>query len=144
MARPSRFYIDTNVAIAIIEASGSLTPGQTAFIGDVDKNRIDAVTSELTLAECLVKPMADRNAGRVAAYLAFLDGRTLLSVLPVSRPILVEAARLRAETGIKLPDAIHVATASAANCDVFLTNDRRMKTSNITIQQWDRMGTIMP
>ena len=67
MAESRRFYIDTNVVIAIIEAPGDLTPGQAAFIDDVDRARIMAITSELTLAECLVKPMAERNAGTVAA-----------------------------------------------------------------------------
>lgn len=137
---PARFYVDTNVVIAIIESSGALTPGQAAFIDDVDRGRNTAVTSELTLAECLVKPMADRNLETVAAYLAFLDGRPQLPVMPVSRAILLEAARLRAESGIKLPDAIHIATASAVNCDVFLTNDRRVKAYvGIKIQWWDEL-----
>jgi len=42
---------------------------------------------------------------------------------PVSRDVLIAAARLRAETGLKLPDAIHAATAQFTGCDQFLTND---------------------
>lgn len=48
-------------------------------------------------------------------------------MLPVSREILVEAARIRAGTALKLPDAIHVATARMCGCEVFLTNDTRIK-----------------
>jgi predicted nucleic acid-binding protein len=104
-----------------------------------------AVTSELTIAECLIKPLSDRNAGTVAAYLTFLDGRPEFPVLPVSRSILLEAARLRAETGIKLPDAIHVATASAADCDVFLTYDRRVRVSaKMKIWLWDELNAAPP
>lgn len=45
---------------------------------------------------------------------------------PVSRDVLLAAARLRAEIGLKLPDAIHVATAQLTGCDQFLTNDARV------------------
>ena len=49
-----------------------------------------------------------------------------LQIIPVSRDILVAAARLRAETNMKLPDAIHAATAQFTGCDQFLTNDARV------------------
>ena len=50
-----------------------------------------------------------------------------LQMLPVNRDVLVAAARLRAETSIKLPDAIHAATAQITGCSYFLTNDTRVK-----------------
>ncbi len=48
-------------------------------------------------------------------------------MLSVERAILIEAAHLQARLGLRLPDAIHVATAVAAGCDVLLSNDRRLK-----------------
>jgi len=135
-----RYYLDTNVVIAIVESTDALSPAQMVFIEGLDRGRLRSVTSELTLAECLVKPMADRDPDAVTAYLTFLDGRPELPVLPASRAILIEAARLRAETGIKLPDAIHMATAAAASCNVFLTNDRRVKAAaKMKIQWWDEL-----
>ena len=50
-----------------------------------------------------------------------------LSVLPVERTILIEAARLQAQLTLRLPDAIHVATAVAAGCSTLLSNDRRLR-----------------
>ena len=89
-----------------------------------------ATTSELTLAEVLVRPMADENAGLQAAYEEMLQPGDGFQLVPVSRPILIEAARLRAESrALKLPDAIHVATARASGCEVLLTNDRALTTS---------------
>ncbi|MBL7202552.1 MAG: PIN domain-containing protein [Anaerolineae bacterium] len=42
--------------------------------------------------------------------------------------ILERAARLRATTdSLRLPDAIHLATATLERCDRFLTNDKRPK-----------------
>ena len=34
-----------------------------------------------------------------------------------------DAARLRAETGLAIPDALHAATALRAGCALFITND---------------------
>lgn len=45
----------------------------------------------------------------------------------MSGDILIQAGILRGKTGMKTPDAIHVATAIASKCKIFLTNDRRIK-----------------
>lgn len=133
-------YLDANVVISIVELSSPLSPAQLDFIAALDRGDVDAVTSELTLAECLVKPMADRNLVTVSAYLQALDGRPPLLSAPISHSILVSAARVRAESGMKLPDAIHIATALDAGCDLFITNDRRIKTfEGLEKQLWDRL-----
>jgi predicted nucleic acid-binding protein len=52
-------------------------------------------------------------------------GRTL-NVLPVTRDVLMKAAQLRAANpSLKLPDAIHAATALQHGCTTFVTNDSR-------------------
>jgi hypothetical protein len=50
---------------------------------------------------------------------------------------LEEAARLRAPTKLKLPDAIHLATATLNGCDCFLTNDDSFK-SITTAEELDQ------
>lgn len=127
MAARLRYYLDSNVIISVVEATNAFGPAQARFIERIDAGEVEAVTSELTLAECLAKPFADRNLATIGAYMTFLDGRPELPVLPVDRSILLNAARLRGELGNKLPDAIQVATALAAGCDRFATNDRRIK-----------------
>ncbi len=51
----------------------------------------------------------------------------MLQVVPISNNILEAAAQLRATTKLKLPDAIHLATANLNGCDCFLTNDDSFK-----------------
>lgn len=89
---------------------------------------IQAITSELTLAEVLVKPLLDRSREREAAYLQAMRPSTSLHLEPVSREILIAASHLRAERGLKLPDAISAATAQLTHCEQLLTNDARFKT----------------
>jgi predicted nucleic acid-binding protein len=43
-------------------------------------------------------------------------------------PIALRVAGLRAERGLRTPDAIHIATAIERGGTVFLTNDRRLAT----------------
>ncbi|MGB7087656.1 MAG: PIN domain-containing protein [Phormidesmis sp.] len=50
------------------------------------------------------------------------------SAVPISRSILIRAAAIRASTKLKLPDAIHAATAITTGCTTFLTNDKQFKT----------------
>ena len=48
---------------------------------------------------------------------------TAVRTLPVTASILRDAARIRAAINLKTPDAIHAATALAAGCVQFITND---------------------
>lgn len=126
--------------IAAAEKSSSFGPVQGLFFAHIDERRIEVVTSEITLAECLVKPFADKDIFAVEAYMAFLGEQPGLPVVPISRSILLSAARLRAETKLKLPDAIHVATAKWAECSAFITNDRGIRHEDgLRVIIWDQL-----
>jgi predicted nucleic acid-binding protein len=123
-----KLYLDTNIFVYWLE-------GYAAFgrvLGDLftrlARGDFRGVTSELTLAECLVKPMIDQNLTRQTAFHEALVSSNGLLVQPVSREVLIEAARMRAALRLTLPDAVHVATAHLAGCQTFLTNDRRLRT----------------
>lgn len=122
-----RLYLDANVFIYYLEAFPAFVTILDELFGRLDNGTVLAVTSELTLAEVLVKPLQAGNAASVAQYEQFLSDSGSLSMVPVTRELLVSAARLRAETSMKLPDAIHVATAVASGCVACLTNDQRLR-----------------
>jgi len=44
----------------------------------------------------------------------------------IDRQLLIAAAKLRREHGVKTPDAIHVASALAAGATLFATNDDKL------------------
>ncbi len=69
-----------------------------------------------------------------AAYQQSLQSTEVLEVVPVNRDVLIEAARLRTITNLRLPDAIHAATAFLSGCETFLTNDRRFAALPPTIK----------
>ncbi len=85
---------------------------------------ITGVTSALTLLEMLVQPYRVGNVALAAQYEAFLARSQGLRFEQITGAVLRAAAQLRAAHNIKIPDAIHLATALVANCSVYLTNDR--------------------
>ena len=138
---PALHYLDSNVLIALIEPVAARTAGQADFIAKFDRGEFFAVASELALSECLVKPLADGNAHTAAAYHDLFSASSSLLVMGVTRAILVAAANLRARSRLKLPDAIHLATATEAECIAFVTNDRDFKAAEapFDIVRWDQL-----
>jgi predicted nucleic acid-binding protein len=124
--RGERVYLDTNVFIYAIEGYPEFVDELNEFFDSIDAGNLRAFTSELTLAEVLVRPLRDANLEIQTAYQQALQSSEGLEVVPVSRDVLIEAARLRAVANLRLPDAIHGATAILTGCETFLTNDRRL------------------
>lgn len=127
MAAPPHVYLDANVFIAAFENPGAHSDHAWWLISAVENGSITASTSELTLAEILVKPFELGNDELAAGYQQMITPVPGFGVLPVSRDILVEAAHLRARrTALRLPDAIHIATARSSACTFIVSDDRRL------------------
>jgi len=122
-----RIYLDTNIFIYALEAFPEYLELIQSIFSSIDSGKNKAVTSELTLAEVLVKPLIDHNAELEYVYQTTIQSSDSIDVIPISRDILIEAARNRAGSpSIHLPDAIHVATARLHQCSSFITNDKRL------------------
>lgn len=119
-------YLDANVFIYLLEGYEEFSPILKKIFGKIDNGISCAVTSELTLAETLVKPILDDNVRLQKIYEQTIQASSLLNVVPISREILMTAAQFRKNT-VRLPDAIHLATAYLSNCHIFLTNDKQLK-----------------
>jgi len=120
-------YIDANIFIYTIEWFEEYNEILENFYNYIYKNNIYTCTSELTISECLVKPLKDKNIKSVNNYLSSIKNNNLLWVFPIWKDILLESAKIRAEVWWKLPDAIHWATANKYNCKYFFTNDKKIK-----------------
>jgi predicted nucleic acid-binding protein len=94
----------------------------------MDQGELASVTNILTLAEVLVVPIRDGDIKLQNAYKDRIRNSRSLTVVDISRDILIKAAELRATTkGVKLPDAIHACTCMISACHYYLTNDVRLK-----------------
>lgn len=84
------------------------------------------VSSELVVLETLVKPLREGDALLERLFRELFDAREI-QLVPVTRTLLEEAARLRAATNLRTPDALHAATALSEGCSLFITNDRAFR-----------------
>ena len=120
-------YIDTNVFIAALEGPEGTSDVAWQVLEAIERGDAVGVTSELTLAELLVQPMRRGDGELVSTYEAMIASDGVFTVAPVDRGALVTAARLRADhPSLRLPDAIHLATAIATGAGHLVTRDVRL------------------
>jgi predicted nucleic acid-binding protein len=118
-----RLYLDANILILIGEGRDETT----SLLTELVTTRTDFVTSELTLAELLVKPYRDGDEALVRRYEDWMFLGGFMEAAPVETSTLRHAALIRARyRTVKLPDAIHLATAIGHGCGHMLSGDTRL------------------
>jgi predicted nucleic acid-binding protein len=122
-------YLDTNVFVYLKEGSGLQADNLISLVGAAQGSvEPPMATSELTLAELLVRPYAEGREDLVAQYEVWMITSNWLQVSAVDREVLRLAARLRADhRTVKLPDAIRLATALLRGCRYVLTADTGLR-----------------
>jgi predicted nucleic acid-binding protein len=85
-----------------------------------------AYCSVVTAAEMLVRPIR-QSSERFSYMHEFLTRFPNLTLLPADLTVAVQAATLRAATGLPLPDAFTIASGLLAGCQAIVTNDERWK-----------------
>ena len=122
----AKVYLDANIFIYTLEAHPLWVPLLTDLLSGLYRHEFTAGTSSLTLSECLVMPFKKNDPNLIKTYREALEPNEFLSVAPIDTQTLITAAQLRAQFGLKLPDAIHAATAQIQGC-ALLTNDTGFK-----------------
>jgi predicted nucleic acid-binding protein len=122
-----RVYFDTNIFIYVLEefaeAAAQLHEIRAALLtGDCE-----VFTSELTLCELLVPHFRSNNLERMKQYRGFLERSGAVTLIATSRLTYLRASDYRGQFGLKTTDAIHVASATEAECAIFLTSDTRLQ-----------------
>ncbi|WP_083656829.1 type II toxin-antitoxin system VapC family toxin [Mongoliimonas terrestris] len=127
VTRAGPVYLDTNVFILAYEGAGAAAGPARRLLGAVETGAVAAVTSEITLAEVLVGALKQGDDGLAAIYRQILMDDDAFTVWPVDRTVLELSADLRVRhASLKLPDAIHLATAVRTVCTHVATADDRL------------------
>ncbi|WP_414568313.1 type II toxin-antitoxin system VapC family toxin [Nostoc sp. CCY 9925] len=119
----SVIYIDTPVVIYSVEWNPDYYSLLQPLWLKFQTGEIQIISSELILMETLVLPLKNNDTFLLNAYEELLLSENM-QLVPISQPVLRQAANLRATTNLKIPDAIHAATALSVNCNQFITNDK--------------------
>jgi predicted nucleic acid-binding protein len=121
----SRVFFDTNLFIYLLEDSGDRGARVTQLVQRLSERQDELLTSTLTLAEVLVKPLALGDEAWADRYEKLMNTPGV-SLLPFDRASARIYARLRQDRTMKPPDVIQLSCAASAKCDLFITNDDRL------------------
>ena len=120
-----KIFFDTNLFIYLLEDSGKRGQLVAEIVERISKRKDQLLTSTLTLAEVLVKPLSVKDVAWANQYEKLLDGQGV-SLLAFDRAAARAYAEIRQDKTIKPPDGIQLACAASAGCDLFITNDDRL------------------
>jgi predicted nucleic acid-binding protein len=121
----SRIFFDTNLFIYLLEDSGPRGVQVLKLLERLSERHDELLTSALTLGEVLVKPLESGDTAWAARYEKLLSGPGV-SILNFDRGAARVYAQLRRDKTLRAPDAIQLACAANAQCDLFVTNDDRL------------------
>ncbi|MCZ8281790.1 MAG: PIN domain-containing protein [Aquidulcibacter sp.] len=114
-------YLDSCICVYAIESA-------SRFHGNVIKAlarhaEAQFAVSHLVMAECLVGPLKSGNSFVVQDYEALFKR---VVVLDLNEAVFRQAAQIRAQGNLKMPDALHLACAQFHGCTALWTNDERL------------------
>jgi predicted nucleic acid-binding protein len=120
----ARLLIDSSVVLAYLAGSEAASATATRIFDEfLATGRDRGALSMVSVGEILVRPF---RAGPAALAIAegFLGHFADLDLIEIDYAIAREAARIRATTDMRMPDALILSTALVAGIDLFCTNDR--------------------
>ncbi len=115
----SRIYLDSSPVIYLVQ---QVVPFWTAVRTRLSASGVVCVSSDLTRMECLVLPLRNGDSRLVADFDTFFSAE-VAEMVPFTPAVFRRAAEIRAQFNFRTPDALHLAAAMEAVCDLFLTND---------------------
>lgn len=125
----SRIFWDTNLFIYLFEGYGQFSVKVQSLRKRMLERGDQLLTSTLTLGELLVKPTEIGASDLCQRYEQALSASAVLVSFDARAAL--QYARLRCDRSIRPPDAIQLACASAAQVDLFITNDERLQSKRV-------------
>jgi uncharacterized protein len=121
----SRIYWDSMLFIYLLEGNPTFGPRVREILEGMIQRGDTLCTSVFSVGEVLCGPRqigSDSGADRVKQFFTGSD----IEILPFTVETADRFSIIRTTTGAHPPDAIHLATAAAAETDLFLTNDKQL------------------
>ena len=114
-------YLDSCIVIYVAEK----IPRWRAALAEAMAAETDAqfAISPLVMMECLVGPLRSGNRELETDYRAAFADFTMVAI---SEAVFLAAAAVRARSGLKTPDALHLACAQRHDCTSLWTADQRL------------------
>ena len=124
-----RVFLDSSALIAFHSQAEPIHLLAQHLLGRIERD-IDPLRgyySVISASELLIRPIRTSAASFTFMH-TFLLNFPNLTALAVDMQVAVQAATIRATTGIRLPDALVIASGLLAGCEAIVSND----------EQWQR------
>jgi predicted nucleic acid-binding protein len=114
--------IDSNVFIGSLSTKEKHSSNAQQLIRDVASGKYEAIASSIVYGE--VYSVSSQQVDLEG----FLSQINNLTIIPADDSICIRAGELRLKFGpkLKLPDAIHLASALSVDVNLFITNDEKL------------------
>jgi predicted nucleic acid-binding protein len=123
----SRVYWDSMLFIYLIEGNPQYAPRVKAIYDEMLRRRDTLCTSVFTLGEVLTGPRKVGAHTVVDRIRHFFLNDANVQLLPFTIETSDKYSLIRATTGAKSADAIHLASAADTGVEVFITHDKTMQ-----------------
>jgi predicted nucleic acid-binding protein len=132
-------FLDIAPVIYHVEGVAAYQPLTDVVFQEISRGACKAVTSPITLAECLVQPYQKGNLTLVQQFRQVITAGAHTRYVSLDA-VADSAAEFRARYNLSLTDAFQIAAALGAGCDAFLTNDAGLnRVQEITILVLDEL-----
>lgn len=116
--------VDTAPLIYLLEDNAAFLEAYLPLFEEIEAGRLRGVVSVVTLAQLLAGPLQNGDEILADRYYQSLSSSSHWRVQEMDAALAFTAARIRIRYGLKLPDAIQVATAIHTNSAALVVHDR--------------------
>ena len=103
------------------------SPLTRVILEAIESGHVEGLITTITLAEVLTRPAQANDRQAMQDYELYLTHFPHLRLVPLDTDLARETARVRAETGLRVPDAVQVAAARLHGASALVSNDRRWR-----------------
>lgn len=121
-----KVYVDSVIIVYYLDHSGPFQLRAANRLAALRSAGDQIVASDLVRMECRVDPIRKGDGARLSRFDGFFSHPDV-QLVPIATAVFDRAAQVRATHGYKAIDSINLAAAAEGGCDLFLTNDLRLR-----------------
>lgn len=130
MAKPKRYFLDTNVLVYALDASAGGKREAAQHL--IETHPTQLVVSTQVLIE-LYSACVTKLAKSPAEAVQVVRNAARFVVVPSDRELIIESAALSEQDGLSIFDSAIVSAAIRAECDELLTDDAKIAGADVAI-----------
>lgn len=122
--------IDTNIILNAKNVSETHSTSSLQLLDAIEDGLVYGVISVISISELCIGYYSQDDMKGKDELLAHLISNKNFEIIDLDVKIADTAAKIRADTGLRLPDAILVATGLVKGAQYLVTNDKELKKAN--------------